>query len=104
MKFEQQVTLHGIKESKGTVDGREFDSTIFHIEADLSSNGVGRSIGKVTSPFKCGNSSEFDKWKHLEGSLPIKCVAQFEMQANGKGENKIIMQFIRPLERVKPSA
>lgn len=99
MQMQQEVIVHGIKESAGTFEGRAFSSTVFHIEADLKANGSGRSLGKATTPQKCGDASEFEKWAHLEKSVPIKAMATFEMQANGKGDSSIVMTAIRPVER-----
>lgn len=104
MQFNQEVIVHGIKESKGSFEGRAFDSTIFHIEADLKENGAGRSLGRATTPMKCGTSQDFDKWAHLEKHFPIKAVAVFEIQASGKGETSLQMVAIRPMESVSKAA
>ncbi|QTD44301.1 hypothetical protein [Ottowia testudinis] len=97
MQFNQQVMVHGIKESQGNFEGRAFSSTTFHVEADLKANGAGRSVGRVTTPMKCGDAAEFEKWAHLPATaFPVKCDAIFEMQANGKGGTDLIMASIKP--------
>lgn len=103
MQFQQQVVVHGIKESKGTFEGRAFDSCTFHVEADLKENASGRSLGRVTTPMKCGTSAEFDKWAHLGASFPIRANATFEVQATGKGDTALALVGIVPLERAAPA-
>ena len=50
MKLQSQAVLHGIKSSKGEIEGRGYDSTTFHISVDLGSASNGESIGVVTRP------------------------------------------------------
>ncbi len=84
MKMNTEVIVHAVKQSEGAVDGNQFSSTTFHCEVDLPDNSVGKSIGRVTRPFKCGKADEFEKWAHLGNALPIKAKAVFEMQAGGR--------------------
>lgn len=104
MQFKSEVIVHGVKESKGSIDGREFSSTTFHCEVDLSENAAGRSIGRATRPFKIGDASEFDKWAHLGASLPIKAIATFEMAAAAQDGTKMVLLDIRPVEQAKKAA
>lgn len=104
MQMQQEVIVHGIKESAGSFEGRAFSSTTFHVEADLKSNGAGRSLGKATTPWKCGDAAEFEKWAHLEKAFPLKALATFEMQSNGKGDSSIVMTSIRPVDRAAGKA
>ena len=97
MKFQSEVIVHAVKESAGTVEGRAFSSTTFHCEVDLKENSVGRSIGRVTRPFKLGDAKEFDKWAHLGNSLPIKAVATFEMEAAREDGAKLTLVDIKPV-------
>lgn len=97
MEMKQEVTVCAVKESKGEFEGRAFSSTTFFIEAELKGNGAGRAIGAATTPFKCGDAAEFEKWAHLGGSLPIKAEATYEVQTNGKGATELVMVAIRPL-------
>jgi hypothetical protein len=92
-----QVTVHGIKESVGTVEGRAFSSTTFHCEVDLAENGAGRSLGRVTRPFKLGDAKEFDKWAHLGGSLPLRAEARMAFEASKEDGIKMVLKSIRPL-------
>ena len=105
MQFESEVVVHAVKESSGTMEGRAFSSTTFHCEVDLKENGAGRSIGRVTRPFKLGDHTEFDKWAHLGNSLPVRAKATFEMSAAKEDGAKLVLVAIRPivLETKKPA-
>ena len=93
------ANLHAIKESKGQIDGGPaFSNTVFHLDVALKENGVGRSMGKVTRPFKCGDASEYDKWAHAAARLaagPVPVLCDFEMVAVKDGE-KLQLIAIRP--------
>lgn len=99
MRFNSEVIVHAVKESAGEFQGRAFSSCTFHCEVDLKENGAGRSIGRVTRPFKLGDAKEFDKWAHLGNSLPIKANAVFEMSATKEDGSKLILVEIKPVER-----
>lgn len=103
MKMKSSVVLHAVKESKGNIEGRDFSSTTFHLEVDLSDNGAGRSIGRVTRPFKLGDASEFDKWAHLGNSLPIQCEATFELEAAREDGAKLKLVELVPVKQAKAS-
>lgn len=104
MKMKSSVVLHAVKESKGEMEGRPFSSTTFHLEVDLSENGAGRSIGRVTRPFKLGDASEFDKWAHLGASLPIQCEATFELEAAREDGSKLKLVELVPVQAAKKAA
>ncbi len=109
MEFPAEVVVHGIKESKGSIDGKAFSSTTFHTEVDLPDNSAGRSLGRVTRPFKYGDASEFDKWANLGTALPIRCKAVFALEAgsrsaNGQETTKLTLRSLEPiLAGVKPN-
>lgn len=94
MRFKNQVMLHAVKESAGDIEGRAFSSTKFHLEVDLKDNGVGRSIGRVTREFKCGDAKEFDKWAHLGSALPLLVEATFEMEATKDGSKLALVEVV----------
>lgn len=102
MQFPIQVTVHAVKESTGEMEGRTFSSTTFHCEVDLKENGAGRSIGRVTRPFKLGDHKEFDKWAHLGNSLPIKAEGIFEMVATRDDKSEMKLVSIRPISPATP--
>lgn len=104
MQFNQEIIVHGIKESKGSIEGRTYDSTVFHVEADLKANASGRAVGKSTTPMNCGTSEEFAKWMHLEKHFPIRAIGSFEIQSNGKGETSLQLLAIRPIEKAAAAA
>lgn len=104
MQVKSEVIIHGIKESKGSIDGREFSSTTFHCEVDLAENTAGRSLGRATRPFKLGDAKEFDKWAHLGAALPLKAIAIFEMAAAAQDGTKLVLVDIRPVEQAKKVA
>ncbi|MFT3717225.1 hypothetical protein [Pseudorhodoferax sp.] len=86
--------LHAVKESVGEIEGRAFSSTKFHLEVDLKDNGVGRSIGRVTREFKCGDAKEFDKWVNFRDSLPCLVEATFEMEATKDGSRLALVDVV----------
>lgn len=95
MEFNAEVLVHGVKESVGEYEGRAFSSTTFHCEVDLKENGAGRSIGRVTRPFKLGDAKEFDKWAHIkQDQLPVKVRAVFEMEAVRDDGSKLVLKSI----------
>ncbi len=99
MEFPAEVTVHAVKESVGEMEGRAYSSTVFHCEVDLKENVAGRSIGRVTRPFKLGDHKEFDKWAHLGAALPIKARAIFEMEAAREDGAKLTLKSIVPMVR-----
>jgi hypothetical protein len=104
MRIPMQVVVHGIKESQGTFEGKPFSSTTFHCEVDLKENGAGRSLGRVTRPFKIGDAKEFDKWVGLSGSFPITANAMFEMEATREDGTKLSLVEISPAPRAQKGA
>lgn len=101
MQFQNEVIVHAVKESVGEIEGRAFSSCTFHCEVDLKENSAGRSIGRVTRPFKLGDAKEFDKWAHLGQSLPIKAQATFEMTAAREDGTALKLVSIKPVAQHK---
>lgn len=101
MRFQSEVIVHAVKESVGSIEGRAFSSTTFHCEVDLKENTAGRSIGRVTRPFKLGDAKEFDKWAHLGHALPIKAMATFEMEAAREDGARLSLVEIKPVDRAQ---
>lgn len=101
MEFPAKAVVHAIKESVGSIDGKPFSSTTFHLEVDLPENGAGRSFGKVTRPFKFGDATEFDKWLKVGPALPqaVDCVFAIEAgsrSASGQETTKLTLKAIKP--------
>ena len=106
MKFQAEVVVHAVKESKGEYEGRAFSSCTFHCEVDLKENGVGRSIGRVTRPFKFGDSTEFQKWAHLKDKWPlggILCECEFDVVAGADNSVKLTLLGIKPASTKAPA-
>lgn len=105
MRFNAQAVLTGIKSSKGQIDGgRAFDSTTFHLQVDLAESTMGETIGRVTRPFKCGDSTEIGKWANYkkqwpEAGVPVDCV--FEMAAGAQDSSKLVLVSIKPVAAQK---
>ena len=105
MRFNSQAILTGIKSSKGQIDnGAKFDSTTFFLAIDLGTSSFGESIGQVSRPFKCGDSTEIEKWKAYKASWPVGGVAVdcvFEMAAGSQDSSKMVLVSIAPTPRQK---
>jgi uncharacterized protein with von Willebrand factor type A (vWA) domain len=104
MQVQSEVVVHAVKESVGVFEGKPFSSTTFHCEVDLKENGAGRSLGRVTRPFKLGDAKEFDKWAHLGNSLPLRARATFEMDAAREDGVKLTLIAIVPMVQEKKAA
>ena len=106
MKFQSNAVLHGIKSSKGEIEGRGFDSTTFHLSVDIASSQSGDSIGVVTRPFKFGDSTEFQKWAHLKDKWPlggILCDCEFDVVAGADNSVKLTLLGIKPASTKAPA-
>lgn len=104
MRIPMQVVVHGIKESVGTFEGKAFSSTTFHCEVDLKENGAGRSLGRVTRPFKIGDAKEFDKWTQPGINFPVTANAVFEMEATREDGTRLSLVEINPAPRAPKAA
>ena len=106
MKMKNAAVLHGIKSSKGVIEGRGFDSTTFHLSVDIASSQSGESIGVVTRPFKFGDSTEFQKWAHLKDKWPlggILCDCEFDVVAGADNSVKLTLLGIKPASTKAPA-
>ena len=79
-------------------------STTFFLAIDLGTSSFGESIGQVSRPFKCGDSTEIEKWKAYKSSWPaggvaVDCV--FEMAAGSQDSSKMVLVSIAPTPRQK---
>ncbi|MCZ8252245.1 MAG: hypothetical protein O9318_07230 [Hylemonella sp.] len=102
MKFKNRVLCTGIKESAGSMEGKAFSSTTFHLIVDVAENSAGRSIGQVTRPFKYGDATEFEKWAHLGKAWPpggLPCEAEFEVVAGADNTSKLVLLGISPAQQ-----
>jgi hypothetical protein len=88
MKFSNEVTLTGIKKSKGEFEGVAYDSTTFFILTDLDDRS-GNGVGAATVSYKYGTSSEFDKY--LDWVFPCQVRADFEVITSGKASQTVLL-------------
>lgn len=94
MKFQTEVTVVGMKSSKGTMDnGQAYDSTKAFCLLDLDAR-KGNAKGQSAGEFNIGDSTEFDKFKHLP--FPFKATADAEMIMSGSS-SRMVITGLRPL-------
>lgn len=99
MKMTSTALLLGIESSKGTFESTAYDSTKFHLSVDLGQKSNGKTVGMVSRPFKFGDSTEIEKWSHLdkflrEGkAIPVDC--EFDVVAAADG-TKLTLLGIKP--------
>lgn len=101
MKMNSTAKCIGIKQSAGTMEGKAFSSTKFHLVVDIADNTAGESIGMESRPFVFGDATEFDKWKHLKASWPeagITCACVFDVVAAADGKTKLTLLDIKSQE------
>lgn len=110
MKMQSQALLFGIESSKGNFEGTPFDSTKFHLSVDLGSKSTGKTIGLVTRPFKFGDSTEIEKWMHLQAHFaagkPVLCNCEFDVVAGSGSDVKLALLGIQsaPSTKTAPAA
>lgn len=98
MKFTAQMTITGMKASKGTLeDGTGYDSTKVYALVDMDTS-KGLMVGQAAAEYNFGKSDEFDKYKHLP--FPFKADVEVEMQTNGK-TTKTVVTGVRPIDGPK---
>jgi hypothetical protein len=103
MKLQTQITVTGMKKSKGTLEnGNPYDSTKVYAMTDLDDR-KGNGLGAATVEYTFGTSEEFDKFKHLAASFPLVCDAEIEIVTNGRVQSTII-NALRPVGRTQQAA
>lgn len=96
MKFQSQMTVVGMKFSKGTLDnGQAYDSTKVYSLADMDTS-KGNALGQAATEFNLGTSAEYEKYKHLP--FPFVAIADMEIVTNGSS-SKTIVRALKPVER-----
>lgn len=102
MKFTSRIKVTGMKFSKGTMDnGQAFDSTKVFVETELDTS-KDTAMGTAVAEYGLGKAEEYQKYKHLAGSLPFMADAEMEIVTNGKTQKTIVLS-LRPVEGTKPS-
>lgn len=101
MKMQSEVTVVGMKSSKGTMDGGQaYDSTKAFCLTDLDAR-KGTAKGQGVAEYNIGDSTEFDKFKHLP--FPFKAMADMEVVVSG-ANTKIIVTALKPVSQAKQGA
>lgn len=89
MKFTTEMTVIGMKRSKGQLDnGTTFDSTKVYGLTDLDAS-KGDAKGQFSSEYQFGTSVEYAKFEHLP--FPFKAQADLEITTNGKSTKTVIV-------------
>ena len=93
MKFQTQVTVIGIKRSKGQLDnGQTFDSTKVYALTELDES-KGDAKGQFGGEYAMGTSEEYAKYSHLP--FPFVAIADMEIIGNGKS-SKTVINALKP--------
>ncbi|MEZ0202871.1 hypothetical protein [Ideonella sp.] len=98
MKFQTEITVVGMKASKGTLDnGQAYDSTKVYALVDMDTT-KGLMVGQSAAEYTLGVSTEFEKYKSLP--YPFKGVADMEIITSGS-KTRTVMTGLRPVEGKK---
>lgn len=97
MKFTGQMTVVGMKASKGDYEGTAYDSTKAFCLVDMD-NSKGMMLGQACAEYTIGDSTELSKFKSLP--FPFKAEADFELVTTGK-QTKTVVRALRPLSAGK---
>ena len=90
----------GMKGSKGTFEGKAYDSCTVYIQTRLDeSKGTMKGFG--VGEYKFGEASTFDKYKHLP--FPFHAEVEIETVTSGKAMSQIITS-LTPLKAEQPKA
>lgn len=90
MKFKSEVTVLGMKASKGSYEGTDYDSTKVYVITDLDIS-KGDAAGSASAEYVFGKSDEFQKFKHLQ--YPLRGMADLEIVTNGKTQKTVMHGF-----------
>ena len=94
MQFQSNVKVLGMKASKGQLEnGNKYDSTKVYVETPLDET-KGTAKGFASAEYNMGDSSEFEKFKHLP--FPLECVATLELVTTGKVQSTRLVS-IKPI-------
>lgn len=90
MLFKSTMTVLGAKSSKGTYEGKPFDSTTVFYQSDLQEGE--NFAGQVGAAIKWGTSVNFEKIKNL--SYPFNGEATLEQVSNGNTTTLILKDLV----------
>jgi hypothetical protein len=101
MKFHTEMTVVGMKASKGMLEnGQTYDSTKIYVLTDLDAS-KGNAFGQASAEYAMGTSDESNKYKHLP--FPFRAVAECELVTNGKAQKTVVVG-LKPITDQKVSA
>lgn len=88
----------GAKKFKGTVEGVAYDSTTVFLRM-RQDDSKGDAAGFAGQDVKFGDSTNFDKIKHLP--FPFEAEIELETVTTGKGQMRTIITDFKPLQAAK---
>lgn len=94
-----KVKVTGVKFFKGTVEGKEYDSTTVYVEERLDDR-RGTAKGYATTAYRHGTSSVGMALQKRE--FPLICEVEFDRVTNGRDSETIIAQ-LKPLDAEIPA-
>ncbi|RUP27723.1 MAG: hypothetical protein EKK45_13695 [Curvibacter sp.] len=98
MKFQSEITVYGMKASKGVLDnGMAYDFTKVYTLVDMDQR-KGDAAGQAAAEYRFNDSAEFQKYKHLP--FPFKATAEFEIVTSGSLQSTI-MTGLKPVSHAK---
>ena len=96
MLFKSTITVLGAKSSKGTFEGKPYDSTTIFYQSDLQEGE--NFAGQVGVSIKWGTSLNFQKVKDLV--FPFNADVSMEQVSNGSSQTLILKDLVP--EKVSP--
>lgn len=96
--MKKKARLYAVESNKVTVEGRDFDSTKFHLSVDLGEKSTGIQMGVVTRPFKFGTSEEGAKWLQFKdllakgAGMPVE--VEFDAVSTSTGVTLALMAIV----------
>ena len=90
MLFKTSMTVLGAKSSKGSFEGKAYDSTTVFYQADLQEGE--NFAGQLGVSIKWGTSVNFEKIKNL--SYPFNAEATLEQVSNGSTTTLIVKDLV----------
>jgi hypothetical protein len=97
MRINQQMTITGMKASKGDFEGTVYDSTKVYAMTDMDES-KGNAKGFATIEYGFAKADEFEKYKHL--TFPFKADCEMEFVTNGKSQ-KMVLLSVKPVVAAK---
>ena len=101
MRFETQITVVGMKSSRGTLEnGTAYDSTKIYALADLDTS-RGNARGMAVAEYAFGDSTAFEPYRNHD--FPADFMALVELVTNGRTQKTVVLQ-LKPVPRKTQAA